>query len=101
MRALKRLLLWLPTRFSIESTHLCFENEWVQLNLGFKQEKTGSDVHHQTWCCFLVRKQGLTVIFFQREGGVVFNLLLCLTVSSLIQRGSVFEVIVPPRRCPR
>ncbi len=45
-------------------------------------------------------KQGLTVIFFQlnthhHEGGVVFNLLVSLTASSLIQRGSVFEVVVP------
>jgi hypothetical protein len=47
-----------------------------------------------------VLKQGLTVIFFQlnthhHEGGVVFNLLVSLTASSLIQRGSVFEVVVP------
>ncbi len=47
---------------------------------------------------FLVLKSGLTVIFFQlntHHHGVVFNLLVSLTASSLIQRGSVFEVVVP------
>ena len=46
----------------------------------------------------MVLKQGVTVIFFSAEHasrGVVFNLLVSLTASSLIQRGSVFEVVVP------